>query len=265
MGSVRRQCHDDASHDVGHDVAVSADIEPGICPICGSGNACGLVAGASTCWCFTTPIPPAALARVPDAARDRSCICQACAMSSTTFTATVFRDGAICYIPVPFDPTPVFGKVRAPVSVTLNGYTFRSTLAAMGGPVCVPLRKSHREAAGLEGGETLQVQLALDTAPREVETPADLKKALKAVPGALAAWDALSFTHQREHVEAIESAAKPETRARRIDKAVAMVAARAAQATSAKPAGKPSKSPSTARSGGTHTARARTSPTTSKP
>jgi hypothetical protein len=185
-------------------------------------------------------------------------------MTRKTFTATVFKDGGTCYIPVPFDPKPVFGKVRAPVTVTVNGYTFRSTLAAMGGPVCVPLRKSHREAAGLEGGETLKVQIALDTTPREVETPADLATALRAA-GALAGWQALSYTHRREHVEAIASARKPETRASRIAKAVAMVAARAPQATSARPAGRPSKSPSTSRSGGTQTARARTSPTTSKP
>jgi hypothetical protein len=50
----------------------------------------------------------------------------------------------------------VFGKVRAPVKVTLNGYTYRSTIATMGGPPCVPLRKSNREAAGLEGGETIE-------------------------------------------------------------------------------------------------------------
>lgn len=129
----------------------------------------------------------------------------------------------MCYIPVPFDPKTVFGKLRAPVTVRLNGYTFSSTIAAMGGPVCVPLRKSHREAAGLEGGETLEVTLTLDTEPRVIAPPADLLKALKA-GRAFAAWQGLSFTHQREHVEAIESAKKPETRARRIEKAVAMIA-----------------------------------------
>jgi hypothetical protein len=144
--------------------------------------------------------------------------------ATRTFTATIVRDGAICYIPLPFDPKAVFGKVRAPVTVTLNGYRFSSTVAAMGGPACVPLRRSHREAAGLEGGETLKVTLVLDTAPRVVEAPADLVKALKA-GGAHAAWQRLSYTHQREHVEAIESAKKPETRARRVARAVAMVAA----------------------------------------
>jgi hypothetical protein len=144
-------------------------------------------------------------------------------MSAKTFKTTILRDGSMCAIPLTFEPKAVFGKVRAPVRVTLNGYTFRSTIAAMGGPCFIPFRKSHREAAGLEGGETLKVTLELDTEKREVKPPADLVKALKASPGVLERWRALSYTHQREHVEAIEDAKKPETRARRIAAAVSMV------------------------------------------
>ena len=129
----------------------------------------------------------------------------------------------MCFIPLTFDPKGVFGKVRAPVKVMVNGYTYRSTIAAMGGPACIPLRKSHREAAGLEGGETITVRLDLDTDKREVTLPEDLRRALKAVPGASDRWQALSYTHQREHVEAIESAKKPETRARRIAAAIKMI------------------------------------------
>lgn len=142
-------------------------------------------------------------------------------MSAKTFTATVVLDGSACYIPLPFDPEPVFGKVRAPVRVMLNGYTYRSTIATVGGPPFVPLRRSNREAAGLKGGETLEVRLELDPAPRLVEAPPDLVKALKATPAAWRAWSELSYTHQREHVEAIEDAEKPETRAARIEQAVA--------------------------------------------
>ena len=144
--------------------------------------------------------------------------------TSKSFTTTIVRDGSMCAIPLPFDPRPVFGKVRAPVKVTLNGYTFRSTIAARGGPPCIPLRRSNREAAGLEGGETLEVRLDLDTEPRTVAAPADLVRALKKTSGAWERWRALSFTHQREHVDAIEGAKKPETRARRIAAAVAMAA-----------------------------------------
>ena len=130
----------------------------------------------------------------------------------------------MCFIPLPFDPRAVFGKLRAPVKVTLNGFTYRSTIAAMGGPPCIPLRKSNREAAGLEGRETLKIRLELDTDKREVTPPRDLVAALKAIPSAFERWRALSYSHQREHVEAIEGAKKSETRARRIDAAVRALA-----------------------------------------
>jgi len=143
---------------------------------------------------------------------------------SKTFTVTLVSEGAMCFIPVPFDPRKVFGRVRAPVTVTLNGYSYRSTIAAMGA-ICVPLRRSHREAAGLAGTETLRVRLELDVAPRIVAPPGDLVDALRRVPGAWQAWTALSYSHQREHAEAIESAKAADTRARRIAAAVEALAA----------------------------------------
>jgi len=129
----------------------------------------------------------------------------------------------MCFIPLAFDPKDVFGKVRAPVKVTLNGYSYRSTIAAMGGPPCIPLRKSNREAAGVNGGETVEVRLDLDTEKREVIPPADFGRILKTTPAALEHWNRPSYTHQREHVEAIEGAKKPETRARRIEAAIRMI------------------------------------------
>jgi hypothetical protein len=147
-------------------------------------------------------------------------------MTTKIFKTTIVRDGSTCFIPVTFDPKAVFGKTRAPVKVTLNGYTYRSTIAAMGGPPCIPLRRSNREAAGLEGGETLEVRLELDAEVRSVDPPADLVKALKAAPPAWQRWGDLSYTHQREYAESIESAKKPETRARRIEAAVRAIAAR---------------------------------------
>lgn len=141
-------------------------------------------------------------------------------MTAKTFRATIVREGSMCFIPLTFDPKAVFGSVRAPVKVTLNGYTYRSTIAAMGGPPCIPLRKTNREAAGLEGGETIEVRLELDTEPRIVSPPADLVRALQKLPGAWDRWQELSYSHQREHVEAIEEAKKPETRTRRIESAV---------------------------------------------
>jgi hypothetical protein len=126
------------------------------------------------------------------------------------------RDGAMCFIPVPFDPKEVFGKVRAPVKVTIGGHTFRSTIFSMHGALGIPLRQSNREAAGLEGNESLHVRIALDTAERVVELPTDLAAALKKNRAAAAGWKASSYTHQREHAEALLGAKKPETRARRL-------------------------------------------------
>lgn len=152
-----------------------------------------------------------------------------------TFRTTIVRDGSMCFIPVPFDPKPVFGKLRAPVVVTLAGHSYRSTIASMGNGPCLPLRRSNREAAGLEGTETLRVTLELDTEPRTVEPPRDLVRALKAAPPAWQRWSELSYSHQREHAEAIEQARRPETRTRRIAAVVAMVAARPAKAPRPRP------------------------------
>ena len=147
-------------------------------------------------------------------------------MISKTFEVKIVREGQMCFIPLTFDPKSVFGKVRAPVKVTLNGYTYRSTIAAMGGPPFIPLRKSNREAAGLEGNETLDVRLDPDTEKREVKPAADFVKALKAAPPAWERWQEMSYTHEREYVEALAGAKKPETRARRLESAVRAIRAR---------------------------------------
>ncbi|MCB9895817.1 MAG: DUF1905 domain-containing protein [Planctomycetes bacterium] len=147
-------------------------------------------------------------------------------MTTRNFTTTIISDddSSMCAIEVPFDPKEVFGKVRAPVKVTINSHTFRSTIARMGGQTFIPLRRSNREAAKVAGGERVRVTLELDTAPRVVKPPADFAKALKAKGPAWQRWGELSYSHQREHVQAIESARKPETRARRIAKSVEMLA-----------------------------------------
>ncbi|MFT4099751.1 MAG: YdeI/OmpD-associated family protein [Burkholderiaceae bacterium] len=147
-------------------------------------------------------------------------------MAARTVTVKLHREGsATCFIPVPFDPKAAFGRIRAPVKVTLNGYTYRSTIAAMGGTHRIPLRKSHREAAGLDGTETLLVCIELDTEERAVSVPSDLQGALDASSHAAKRWAALSYSHQKEHLDAIESARRPETRARRIAAAITMLEA----------------------------------------
>ena len=148
-----------------------------------------------------------------------------------TFRTTIFREGSMCFIPVTFDPKAVFGKIRAPVKVTVNGYTYRSTIASMGDGPCIPLRRSNREAAKLEGGETLPVTLELDEDERKIEPPKDFVRALKATPPAWERWQELSYSHQREHVEALADAKKPETRARRLEASVRAIGARPAKKT----------------------------------
>src|SRR5689334_2531544 len=91
---------------------------------------------------------------------------------------------------------------RPKVSVTIGSHTYRTTIARMGGRFMIPLAAEHREAAGVAAGETVEVRLTLDDAPREVEMPADLAMALEAA-GVRAAFDGLSYTHRKEHVRAI--------------------------------------------------------------
>ena len=147
--------------------------------------------------------------------------------TSRTFKTTIVREGSMCFIPIPasLDVKAVFGKARPPVVVTLNGYSFRSTVSVYGGDSVLPLRKSNREAAKLDGTETLDVTLTLDTKARTVEVPGDLAKALARSKRVKAAWDKLSYSHQREHVDAINDAKKPETRARRVAKCLEMLKA----------------------------------------
>ena len=125
-------------------------------------------------------------------------------------------------IDLPFDPRDVFGRARAPVTVAIAGHVYRSTVTIMNGRTFVPLRKSNREAAGVVAGKPFEVTLTLDTAPRTIDAPDDLRASLAAA-GAWAAWERLSYTHRREHVEAIEDAKKAETRARRIEKCLAVL------------------------------------------
>ena len=148
-------------------------------------------------------------------------------MISKTIEVSILSVGNMCAVPVPFDPKAVFGKVRAPVKVTINGYTFRSTIAQMGGQTFIPLRKSNREAAAVVGGARVKVRIAADADPRVVDVPPDLAKALKAKSGLWAQWAKLNYTNQRECVESVLGAKKPETRERRIAKVVDSVAGKA--------------------------------------
>lgn len=110
---------------------------------------------------------------------------------------------------------------RPPVTVTINGYTYRTTVAPMGGENWISVSAEVRERAGIAAGDTVDVTVELDTAPREIEVPADLAEALEAAPEAKAFFEGLSYSNKRRHVESIEGAKTADTRQRRIDKAVA--------------------------------------------
>ncbi|MGY0236947.1 YdeI/OmpD-associated family protein [Longispora urticae] len=113
------------------------------------------------------------------------------------------------------------GGARPPVTITVNGHSWKSRVAILRGRHLLGLSNAHRRAAGVEIGEEVEVEVELDTEPRVVVEPADFARALDADPVARAAYDNLAYSHKREHVHAIESAKKPETRQRRIEKAIA--------------------------------------------
>jgi len=112
---------------------------------------------------------------------------------------------------------------RPAVQVTLNGYTYRTTIAPMGGRYWIPVSAAVRTASGVTAGDELDVGVELDTAPRTVEVPDDLASALAAVPGAREAFDQLSYTNRRQYVESVTGAKADATRQRRIAKCVAEV------------------------------------------
>src|SRR5215211_7542539 len=132
------------------------------------------------------------------------------------------EDGGV-FFEVPLDVPVVFGKARAPVRGTINGHPFRSTVAVYGGRSFLPVRKALREAAGVAAGDALVIELEADDQPRTVDPPPDLAAALAADPGARAAFEGLSFTHQREYAEWVAEAEREATRRRRVDQAVEML------------------------------------------
>ena len=106
------------------------------------------------------------------------------------------------------------------VQVTMGNYSYRSTVAVMGGAFMIPLSAAHRKAAGLQADDPVLVTLELDLEPRTVTPPHDLTDALDRA-GVRSAFEKLAFSKQKEFVRQVEEAKAPETRARRIEKIVA--------------------------------------------
>jgi Bacteriocin-protection, YdeI or OmpD-Associated/Domain of unknown function (DUF1905) len=129
-------------------------------------------------------------------------------------------------IAVPEDVVTARGCGRRPaVTATVNGYTYRTTVASMRGRFLIPVSAERRAAAGLTAGDEVEVTLALDTAPREVAVPEDLTAALGADDAARRFFDGLPYSHRLAYVTWIESARKAETRQRRVAQAVEMLRA----------------------------------------
>jgi hypothetical protein len=131
-------------------------------------------------------------------------------------TATGFR--------VPAEVVESLGKgKRPPVLVTINGYTYRNTVAVYGDEYLLGVSAENRAGAGVAAGDDIEVELELDTTPREVEVPADFAAALDAEPAARQTFDALSYSNRSYHVLSIEGAKTDETRQRRIEKSIAVL------------------------------------------
>jgi antitoxin component of MazEF toxin-antitoxin module len=136
-----------------------------------------------------------------------------------SFVTTIMKDGEknATGLEVPAEIISVLNAGKKPkVVITIKNYTYRSTVAVMGGAFMIPLSQEHRAAAGLQPGENVTVTLELDTEPRTVEMPADLAEAMAQHPGTAAAFEALSYSVRKEMVRQVESAKAAETRLRRI-------------------------------------------------
>jgi hypothetical protein len=138
------------------------------------------------------------------------------------FHTTILQgDKTATGIHVPDEIVDALGSGRRPaVRVTINGFTYRSTVAVVSGTFMVGVSAENRAEAGVAGGDEVDVDIELDTAPREVTVPADFAAALDAEPNARRTFDALSFSNKSAHVAPIEGAKTDETRQRRIAKSV---------------------------------------------
>lgn len=124
-------------------------------------------------------------------------------------------------INVPVEVVESLGRgKRPPVKVTINGYTYRNTVAVMGGAYMVGVSSDHRQHAGVAAGDEVEIDMELDTEPREVTVPPEFAKALARDAAAKRKFDSLSYSGKLRHVAPIAGAKTDETRQRNIDKAL---------------------------------------------
>jgi Bacteriocin-protection, YdeI or OmpD-Associated/Domain of unknown function (DUF1905) len=115
------------------------------------------------------------------------------------------------------------GAKRFPIVATVNGYSWRTTVARMRGEFLVGLSRAVRQGAGVEAGDTVEVELELDTAQRDIELPQALADALARDSAARAEFDRLAYTHRKEYARWISEAKRDETRERRIARALELL------------------------------------------
>ncbi len=139
------------------------------------------------------------------------------------FRTTLLQSGKTAVgIQVPSEVVDALGSgKRPPVRVTINGYTYRNTIAVMGGVYMVGVSAEHREKAKVAGGDEVEVDIELDTQPRELSLTPDFSEALDREPDAKRAFDSLSYSRKQGLAQPIDQAKTPETRQRRIEKALA--------------------------------------------
>lgn len=129
-------------------------------------------------------------------------------------------------IELPGDVVSALGGKRPKVKVTINGYTYPSTVGAMGGAFLIPVSAEVRAKAHVAAGDEVDVELVRDDEPRAVEVPPDLAATLDRVPGARQAFGELSYSAQRRHALSVEQAKAASTRQRRIEAVIAELAGR---------------------------------------
>ena len=143
--------------------------------------------------------------------------------SAMRFRTTMLMNGKTAMgFEIPPEVVESFGAgKRPPVLVTINGYTYRNTVAVYGGVYMIGVAAEHRAPAGVAGGDIVDVDLQLDTGRREVEVPPELRAALDDDAAARATFDRLSYSNKSWHALQVTGTNNPETRARRIEKSIA--------------------------------------------
>jgi Bacteriocin-protection, YdeI or OmpD-Associated/Domain of unknown function (DUF1905) len=148
-------------------------------------------------------------------------------MGVIRFTAQLQPRGPAAAVVLDDDQVAAVGEgaKRFPVVATVNGYTWRTSVARMGGEFLLGLNREVRQSAGVEAGDEVEVTVELDLAPREVEVPEALATALAADSQAKASFERMAFTHRKEYARWVAEAKQEQTRQRRVQQALEMIRA----------------------------------------